>query len=223
LDAVQRDSAEITEAGWKLTIPVENKLSASKVGLLALLPEVADHLSELREYWRVNRMLFSFEMFLFMIDRGEVEAGDISRIEEFRRRLTSTKELALHCQGKIDLSFSGYDHDPRELYEIDEVRRYILLVDQALPELFFFVRTVEPMTTLKLFLFALFSVGVEGAWPDRKVIIDTRLSAQFLTRHFAGLNVISEWAGLQDAEILRISQAVMKPFGYPPVDATTSD
>src|SRR5262245_60743720 len=110
-------------------------------------------------------MLLGFESFLFMIERDEVETGDVSRVEEFRSRLTSTKELALHCQGKVEFSFSGYDFDPRELYEIDEVKRYIALLDAAFPELFFFVRTREPMITLKLFMFALFGVGYEGEWP----------------------------------------------------------
>jgi hypothetical protein len=206
-----------------LTIPHENKLSSSKATIQAFLPPVTDHLSPLREYWRVNNMLFEFESFLFMIEREEVEAGDVSRVEEFRTRLTSTRELARHCQGKIEFSFSGYDDDPRQLCEIEEVKRYIAILDSVLPELFFFVRTEEPMVTLKLFIFCLFGVGIEGEWPDRRVIIEVKLSAPFLNSHFDSLNLISEWVDLPGEEILRISKAVLKPLGYPPDSAGASE
>lgn len=218
----QKQDAEITEASWKLRIPRDNKLSASKAAIEALLPPAIDHLSELREYWRINKLLMGVQTVLFTIEREEVEAGDISRIEDFRTRITSAKELALHCQGKIEFSFSGYDDDPRQLYEIDEVKRYIEIFDEAFPELFFFVRTEDPMTTLTLFLFTLFGVGVEGDWPNRKVIVDTRSSGPFLRSHFDSLNLISEWVGLPDAEIHRISKAVMKPLGFPPEEGTTA-
>jgi hypothetical protein len=118
----QVGAAQITDAGWTLTVPYENRLSSSKVTIESLLPPVKDHLSLLKEYWRVNEMLKGAESIIFAIERDEVETGDISRAEEFRARITSTKELALHCQGKVEFSFSGYDNDPRELHEIDEVQ-----------------------------------------------------------------------------------------------------
>jgi hypothetical protein len=70
--------------------------------------------------------------------------------------------LALHCQGKINISFDGYDDDPRELFEIDEVREYIDLLDEAIPELFFFARSERSATTLMFFLFCLAGRGWEG-------------------------------------------------------------
>src|SRR5262245_20444525 len=40
----QVDDIEVTEAGWKLTIPYGNKLASSKAALEALLPKITDHL-----------------------------------------------------------------------------------------------------------------------------------------------------------------------------------
>ena len=115
--------AEITEAGWKLTIQPGNKLSVcSKAELEGMLPAVADHLTDLRRYWEFNHLLFNFEAIIFMIDRDSVENSDLSTVMHFVQRLTSSKDFALHCQGKIQFGFAGYDDDPRELFEIDEVR-----------------------------------------------------------------------------------------------------
>jgi hypothetical protein len=212
--------AQITEAGWKLTIPFENKLSISKERLLELLPPLTDHLSELEEYWRINNLILGGEAILFTIDREEVGNGDVSRLKEFRRRLTSCRELALHCQGKIQISFNGYDEDRRELFEIEEGRRYIALLDEVLLELFFFVQTDPPANTLMLFVFSLFGCGWESvrSQPGRpeKYAVDYSAMAPWLERHFWGLNIICEWLGLPEAENERIADAIMKPLGYQP-------
>ena len=211
--------AEITDAGWKVTIPFENQLSSSKAELLALVPGVTDHLSQMQEYWRVNNLLFGSELILFVVDIEEVRSKNILRVQEFRNRLCSTKELALHCQGKIHISFSGYDDDPRELFEIEEVRQYVGFLDEALPELFFFARSEEPGNTIGLFIFCLVGIG----WEDerstpgdpQKVIVEYGSLGPFLERHFMHLNYIAEWTGLPEEELARINDGVAKSMGMP--------
>jgi hypothetical protein len=212
--------AQITEAGWKLTIPYGNKLPSSKAALEALMPAVTDHLSTLKEYWRVNNMLFGFEFIIYAVDLKEVADMDVLGAHDFFDRLRSSKELAYHCQGKIEISFSGYDDDPRELFEIEEVKRYVTRLDGVLPDLFFFARSEEPFSTLLLFVFCLMGVGWEGerSTPSvtRKFMIDTTLLPPFLEWHFNGLNSISERLDLPESEIERISRAVGKMLGWPP-------
>lgn len=135
------------------------------------------------------------------------------------------EELMMHCQGKIDISVSGYATDPRELFEIEEVREYIALLDEALPELFFFARTEEPATTLMFFLFSLAGVS----WEDerstpgnpQKYIIDYATLGPFLTRHFTYLNYISEFLGLSEQEVKAISMAAAKTMQCLPPEADT--
>ena len=211
--------AQITEAGWKLTIPFGNKLSSSKVELEALLPPVSDHLSPLKEYWRVNNLFFEHDCIMFVVGIQEVKAMDVSRAQEFRSRLCSTKELALHCQGKITISFDGYDDDLRELFEIDEVKQYVALLDEALPELFFFARTEDRRSTIMFFIFCLVGEGWESerSTPGnpQKVIVDYARLGPFLERHFTYLNYIVEWLGLPIEEDKRICKAIAKLMGMP--------
>ncbi|HXM50374.1 MAG TPA: hypothetical protein VN956_21210 [Pyrinomonadaceae bacterium] len=121
---------------------------------------------------------------------------------------------------KVEFSFAGYDEDPRELYEIDEVREYVTLLDSALPELFFFVRTEMP--TYTLITFALCQTNV--TWADgrstrtvtRKVSFDTDKVAAFFYRHWPGLNEMTEWLGMTMEENKRITFDVVKCFGFNP-------
>ena len=215
--------AHITEGGWKLTIPFDNKLSSSKDALQAMLPVLADYLSPLKEYWRVNNMLFGVAGIVLMVDSKEVVAKDVSRVTDFWRRLCATKELALHCQGKIEIGIYGYDDDPRELFEIEEVRQFIRILDEALPELFFFACAGKPATTLMLFVFCLAGISWEGErstpGDPRKYIVDFGMLGPFLERHFSGLNLIAEWLGLSEKEIERMSKASAKMIGCLPPQA----
>jgi hypothetical protein len=208
---------QITEAGWKLTVPFENKLPSTKAALEALLPEVADHLSALEEYWALNNLPIGFQYIVFMIDRQNVEDVDLSAIRHFIQRLKSSKEFALHCQGKIEIGFGGYDDDPRELFEIEDVRRYVALLDRDFDQLFFFARSKEPATTLRIFVFCLMGVGWIGkrstAGTPQPVLVDFHSVPDFLPRHFDGLNLICERLGLPDEEIYRISKAVTDVLG----------
>jgi hypothetical protein len=154
---------------------------------------------------------------LFVMDDREVKAKDTSRVTRFFERLLSTKELAFDNMGKVKLSFYGYDDDPRELFEIPEVREYIALLDRKLQSLFFFVPTGEKADTLRLFIYCLCDAKWEGprATPKGrgKVTFDTRLAGDFLNRHWSSLNSITTWLGMSIEENKRISFAIMECLG----------
>jgi len=85
----------------------------------------------------------------------------------------------------VEFGFAGYDEDPRELYEIDEVREYVTLLDAALPELFFFARTEMPTSTLIIFALCQTNVtwvnGRSTRTVTRKASFDTDKVAAFAT------------------------------------------
>jgi hypothetical protein len=212
------EQTQRTERGWKLTIPFGNKLAVSKNALAALVPLTTDSLSKLQAYWALNKMIVEAPAILFILDDHEVKTMDVSRPREFFDHLESTKELAFECQGKIEIAFSGYDRDPRELFEIAEVRKYVALLDAALPELFFFARSERPAQTLHMFLLCLSEVSWEDgrSTPDvtRKVSYDTDRLAEFFTRHYPALNNMTEWLEMSIEENKRISYAVAECFGF---------
>jgi hypothetical protein len=209
---------QITDARWKTTVPFDQKLASMKAAIEALLPPVSDHLSDLKQYWEFNNMLVGFQQVLFLIDRLQVEQMDLSAIRHFIQRLRSSKELALHCKGKISIGFNGYDNDPRELFEINEVRRYLAVLDREFDELFFFVSTEEPAMTLRMFLFCLMGVSWIGKRSTmgnpQPVLIDFQAVPDFLPRHFEGLNRICDSLRIPDEENKRISGAVSRTIGF---------
>ena len=219
------DPEATSKAGnnWKITIPFENKLENSKETIFSLLPPPADYLSEVESYWAMNDIIVDHNHFLFIIGRDEVEALDTSSARGFFDRIKSTRELAEHCQGKIEISFHGYDQDPRELFEIPEVRKFAPELSAALPELFFFAYTGERSHGLKTIAMCLTKVKKLSNTPNKDnkipVEISTQRIGQFLEDNFPGLNAMTEWLNMSIEENKRITFAVVRALGFtPPTD-----
>ncbi len=204
-------------SNWKITIPFENKLSGSKQRVSTLLPPPSDVLDEVQHYWAINDVLVTSEHFHFIIDRQEVESLDVSPIRDFFDRILRTKELAAHCQGKVEISFHGYNEDPRELFEIPEMREYVPVLVNELPELFFFAYTGERAYTLKAIALCLSAVAVHSRKPNKdnkiRVEFSTREIAKLLDSHFPGLNHMTEWLNMPIEENKRISFEVVRSLG----------
>ena len=130
--------------------------------------------------------------------------------------------MAHHCKGKLEIGFSGYDADPRELFEIDGVKKFVAALDKAFPELFFFCSTEEPASTIPLFLFCIVGVRWVGKRatplkPQGYMIERGEKLGDLVNRHFAGLNSICEWLSLPQAENDLITTGVGRILGMPRV------
>ena len=212
------DQVQCTDAAWKITVPFENKLSEARTMIEAMLPPLRDSLTDLQLYWAINNLVTESSYIHFVIDKIEVQTSDASHIRALFDRLRATRELAYHCQGKVEISFHGYDSDIRELFEIEEVRRFIGMLDATLPELFFFVRTEEPTHTLRTFALCQTLVS----WPDgrstreitRKVVFETDKVGAFVMRHWPGLNEMTEWLSMSVDENEKISLAIIRCLGF---------
>ena len=118
----------------------------------------------------------------FVISRQQVDTGDISESLEVLRHLAGTPEKAVAAQGCISLVVDGYDHDPRELFEITKVREYIKSLDDHWPYWLFFLSQADD--SIKLLESCLCDVieVVPGV-----TSIDTQQLELNLARHFSAL------------------------------------
>ena len=134
-----------------------------------------------------------------VVDRTEVEALDVSRTATLLSRVLANRNAVERHRGRVDLAFHGYSNDPRELYDIPEVRRFCTKLDGAFPYWFHFLSTEG--VTLGVIACCLCSVtklraGVVSFGPDL---------LQFMTRHFEALNRIFENYSLDERHNVEIS------------------
>ncbi|HGW6105271.1 TPA: DUF4365 and DUF1817 domain-containing protein [Citrobacter werkmanii] len=205
---------------WKITIPFENKLSDSKETISSILPPPTDYLTEVENYWAMNDIITQHNYFLYIIEREDVEKLDISDVENFFCRLRSSREIAEHCQGKIEISFHGYDMDSRELFEIPEVRKFALILSNSLPDLFFFAYTGQyghGLRTIAMCLTDIRRLPTMAISHNKiPVKISTEQIKSFMDNHWPGLNEMTDWLKMSLEENKRISFNIMRALGFEP-------
>ncbi|MBF0235188.1 MAG: chlororespiratory reduction 6 domain-containing protein, partial [Desulfamplus sp.] len=74
-----------------------------------------------------------------VVSKEQVESGDITEVIGVLKMLIQSPKIARSFKEKVDISFYGYDHDPRELYQIPEVSAYIHKLDAQFPYWLYFL------------------------------------------------------------------------------------
>lgn len=146
---------------------------------------------------------------IFVITRQQVEAFYLEDSLNFLRALvpTSHREHARAYMDRLSLVISGYESDPRELFEIPEVCRYLRALDEQWPFwLFFFNQVDESIKVVALCLASSIEV-VPGA-----AHIDPDGLRRFLERGFTAVNYLFESYGFPEAENVALSMGVSQLF-----------
>ena len=58
------------------------------------------------------------------IEKEHVMACDTTSLFLWQEKLTKTRQMMLEKRGKVEFWFQGWQDDPRELYEIQEIKDY---------------------------------------------------------------------------------------------------
>lgn len=144
------------------------------------------------------------EVLVIKISREEIETNDLTRVLSKLEYLIMSDNLALKMRRKIEFSFDGYNHDIRELYEIEEVRNYVINLSEAFPYLFFFTKLDGNYETLKVFA----NCYIKS---DKKIVLDNYSPLEiFMIQQFEGLNELTDRLSLSGEENKIISEETIE-------------
>ena len=120
-----------------------------------------------------------------VVSRSDVETGNTEEILRSLNKINSSRESVLRFLGAVNVGVHGYDTDDRELFEIQEVRRYFKILTEQFPYFFFFSNL--RLSTLKVIAFCV--CGAHSV-SSGTVQIDNVKLATFMQQQFAGLNAL---------------------------------
>ena len=151
-----------------------------------------------------------YDLIQLVISREEIESFDHIRI---LKTLEEMKANALKFEGKLNILIHGYDDDPRELYEIAEIRAYVDFLDRSFPYWFFFLtkkikKPLSPFVTLISLLVPYTSILQKSA-ESRLVQFDEQALHEFINIHFHFLNELTDELNISLEENKRISKEVI--------------
>lgn len=214
-----RASIEGTPTGWKLEVPFTNTLEQGKEKLLEIIGPAKDHIGDLQSHWAFNNELAQYDFIHYAVDRKDVESLDTSHILEFFKRIEASDALCRKFQGRIEISISGYDSDPRELWEIKQAINWFKKVD---PELnwFFFSYMKPPARGFRCYLSCICNARRAKGKKKAKqgsilVELDRRQYPYVLDSNFEKLNYMTDRLGMPVEENKRISFEAIDLMGLP--------
>lgn len=149
-------------------------------------------------------------IFLLAIDRDEVSQSLSEGLRQTLLNMQKDAETAARFRRKLELVFTGYDDDPRELWDIPEVRDYVARLDAFFPHWFYFC-CLEGQT-LRVLLYCLSSLEPVGGHPEGRRV-SGRDEIEFFSRHYLALNELFHRFGLPGEENARVSREIAEYFG----------
>lgn len=145
---------------------------------------------------------------MIAISRQEVESQDCSKVVSTLKALLETPEKAKMFKEQVDLGFSGYDEDSRELFEIPEVRNFVFKLDEEFPFWLFFLTKFG--TGLQcLFLCMMPPYLTEKA---KQEIFPQRLESLLENRWLPAMNYIGNYVGMTDFENEQLTERSVSYF-----------
>lgn len=145
-----------------------------------------------------------------VIPRRDIERLATGSTLDTLQSVLADAETVRLFQGRVDVSFEGWDDDPRELYEIPEVRTFLHRLDDEWPYWLYFLST--ELETLRIITFCLCHAGKAGSGLAR--VSPAALSA-FLMAHFDALNRLFAAFSLDEDVNEQISERIVHYFQGP--------
>ena len=131
----------------------------------------------------------------------------MSRTAALLSRVLADRSAVQRYQGRVDLSFDGYSNDPRELYEIPEVRQFCEKLDEAFPYWFYFLSTERVM------LLVVASCLCSATKPILEYVSIGPELVDFMSLHYQALNWLFDNYSLDERDNVAISGRVAAYFG----------
>ena len=152
-------------------------------------------------------MLEAVDGLVVVVSRDDVELNDISSTFSALSGLLVDEATVRRFQGSVTVSFDGFNHDPREIYEIPEIRCFCAELDKHFPYWLYFLSMDD--SSLKMMAFCL--CEIENAGPGLASVDGDNLLG-FIYPHLAAMNELFDRYSLDEATNRSISDNVVKYF-----------
>lgn len=136
--------------GWHIEMPSRNVLSKDIIETWTRIAGPAiDHTEAIRHSWKLNDSLDAAGFQFFQVEKDEILDLSFKSIEELIERSSRSRQSLIKNQGKVELFIDGFNEDPREIYEIPEIRNwYAKSLELGIPWLYFLSTKLDAMDLL---------------------------------------------------------------------------
>jgi len=153
-----------------------------------------------------------FDFFDIVIDREAIEKADFSMVETFIKKFDN-KKLLHDAVGTLNISFYGYDEDPREIFEIPEVQNWVKtsMVVRKIPW-FYFLSTEPTSQSIKALTLCFIAEQVKTSDGTIRYQPMQKNLQNFVMLNFQNMNYFMDTQELSENLKTKISEKVNSYF-----------
>lgn len=192
---------------WTLPIKEESCFSATaRKALEAVAGPTTDYIPHLEEFWLIGERIKDASLLFIQVGKLEIENCYVRPFQRVFERLSKSREVALSAMNKVDFLVDGYNDDPRELWEIPEVVRWLDAAEKAVKHLAFFLHLDEHAQGIRLL--CLRHGSAERAGTGLVRLNNAQGVGRFMSEQFDWLNAFTVARGVDE-----VNRAVSEKLG----------
>jgi len=187
--------------------------STARCGLIARGRKDATKLLPRSPEPTISDCALNFDFLLLDFSKTDIEAGNTSDVMQVLIQLLERNAATKFCE-RLDVCSSEYESDPRELWEIPEVRAFVQKLDREFPYWCYFLSKLGE--GLLWMTYCLYPLAVTQ--DERKRLWPQAIRNYADGRGIPHLTAICRFVGCSDGEAVRLTKnavdyLVFKPFG----------
>lgn len=210
---LEKEKVDFNETGWRHPIPKEKKLDKiSMEEIQALFGTIENHVSEFEQDQEMLSNIDEDSFIQYSIPRKDIESQNILSLKKFIARITRNEKLTLAVQGKLYIATYGYEDDPREVFQIPEIRRWALVARKEIKE-WYLCAGEEQYSTLMWITTCTCAANVKKLKRrGGRILVQTNphKAVTFLRECFEGLNIATDKWGWSTKYNYGISKKIQK-------------
>jgi hypothetical protein len=202
-----------SKSGWWIEIPKKNRLDSNVKDIFSRTAgESQDYSEEIQNLWAMNKALSETSLLAFAVTKSEVRIGSLSTLNSMLRQLTKNKEMMINKRASAEIFFPEYDSDPREIYQIPEIRRWFQkTIDEGFP--WFYFLSQDKGISLTALYCCTCKVSFQGIHDNKHGLeIYPDETEWWLTQNFMNLNNFIEANGIPEKINKEISKGIENWF-----------
>lgn len=199
-----------TKNGWSIQIPTQNQVNIdSKYEWLNIGGIAADYSQEIDNLRMLDSLIAKAQLGVIVIPKENIVDKDFKIIKAHINRIAKNQSVLSKKYSTIEIIFFGYDDDPRELYEIDEVNIWLReSLNEGIPW-FYFMSLDRKAGLNKLLLYAYCTpINIIRNGTQNIVYFNKEMFSGYLEINFANLNKFMEDNGLSLSLNKKVSNLV---------------
>jgi hypothetical protein len=144
------------------------------------------------------------DLLTVVISKEDVVTGDVSAPMHVLGRLMESPRTARQFAERVDIAFHGYDEVALELFEMPEVRSYVVRLDEKFPYWLFFLS--KHYSGLQCVLLCFLPPSLTKT--ARAAVFPARIAELLTRRWFPAMNHVCRYAGLSEEEVNALTDRV---------------